>query len=318
MDVGIQRSRVATTRLDEASEVMCRTFAGFRIPDAEEPPGFRFSQHAVTGPQFAVTTMQWNGRVRAEADLRGMVTVGHQLRGDLQLRQEHRTLDTTRPFLYPTGALEGSWSRFDVALIGLAPDALQRFATERSGDPAPVVFTGTTAIDPDRELLWTNAAKHVLRDILPNEAALHSDIVRGEAFRGLAAALLTAFPNTWLDRHQQAERGAERSSGGVRRAVDYLHANASRDISIAEVAEAARLSPRGLHAAFRRELDVTPLDYLRGLRLDATFCELRTAEPGDGTTVAAVALRWGFSNAGRFASAYRTRFGETPAATLRS
>jgi AraC-like DNA-binding protein len=34
-------------------------------------------------------------------------------------------------------------------------------------------------------------------------------------------------------------------------------------------------------------------------------------------TVAAVAHRWGFAHLGRFASAYRCRFGEPPSDTLR-
>ena len=42
------------------------------------------------------------------------------------------------------------------------------------------------------------------------------------------------------------------------------------------------------------------------------------AEPGDGSSVAAVAARWGFTHLGRFAIEYRRRFGVHPSQTLRS
>ena len=36
------------------------------------------------------------------------------------------------------------------------------------------------------------------------------------------------------------------------------------------------------------------------------------------TTVNAIAARWGFTHRGRFAAAYRNRYGQSPATTLRS
>ena len=44
---------------------------------------------------------------------------------------------------------------------------------------------------------------------------------------------------------------------------------------------------------------------------------LRDADPGDDITVTEVALRFGFAHTGRFAAAYRRRYGQAPSATLR-
>jgi AraC-like DNA-binding protein len=44
--------------------------------------------------------------------------------------------------------------------------------------------------------------------------------------------------------------------------------------------------------------------------------ELKASGP-DSVTVTQVAGRWGFVHLGRFASAYRRKFGESPSATLR-
>ena len=51
-------------------------------------------------------------------------------------------------------------------------------------------------------------------------------------------------------------------------------------------------------------------------RLEAVRGALLAADPGR-STVADVAMRFGFWELGRFAGAYRARFGELPSATLR-
>jgi transcriptional regulator GlxA family with amidase domain len=73
---------------------------------------------------------------------------------------------------------------------------------------------------------------------------------------------------------------------------------------------------RALQEGFARELGMPPLAYLRQVRLDRAWADLVQAEP-TATTVAEVALRWGFAHLGRFSAAYSQRFGEYPKDTLR-
>ena len=94
-------------------------------------------------------------------------------------------------------------------------------------------------------------------------------------------------------------------------------ANADRDVRLEDIATEAGITPRGLQAAFRRELGVTPMTYLRHLRLEAVHRELRAARPGDRHTVGEVARRWGFTNVGRMAAEYRELYGTAPSTTLR-
>ena len=103
----------------------------------------------------------------------------------------------------------------------------------------------------------------------------------------------------------------------LRRALVFIDENAADPITLNEIAGAARLSPRGLQAAFRRHLKTTPLGYLRSIRLERAHRDLQGAEPGDGASVAALAAKWGFIHLGRFATEYRRRFGVYPSQTLR-
>jgi AraC-like DNA-binding protein len=98
----------------------------------------------------------------------------------------------------------------------------------------------------------------------------------------------------------------------------FIDAHLEEDLTLAQIAAASRLSPRGLQAAFRRELDTTPMAYLHGARLEAAHRDLQAGDSTTGASVAAIAARWRLPHRGRFAAAYRRRYGQDPATTLRS
>ena len=107
------------------------------------------------------------------------------------------------------------------------------------------------------------------------------------------------------------------ASRTVGRAVAFIEERARDDIGVADVAAAAFVTIRAVQLAFRRYLGTTPLGYLRQVRLERAHGQLLSAEPSDGTTVAAVAADWRFTNASRFTAYYRAAYGVPPAQTLR-
>ncbi len=102
---------------------------------------------------------------------------------------------------------------------------------------------------------------------------------------------------------------------GVRRVIDYLHCSANEVPTIPELCKIAKLSERNLQYAFKEYLGVTPIRYLRLLRLNGVRRDLLVAHP-KGIRVVDVALNWGFIELGRFAGEYRQLFQELPSATL--
>jgi AraC-like DNA-binding protein len=103
----------------------------------------------------------------------------------------------------------------------------------------------------------------------------------------------------------------------VRRVVELIDATPAKSFTVADLALYAGVSERSLHAAFRRQLGTSPMSYLRHRRLDDAHTELLHLDPTTGAKVTDVALRHGFTHTGRFAAAYRQRFGESPSTTLR-
>jgi len=100
----------------------------------------------------------------------------------------------------------------------------------------------------------------------------------------------------------------------VRRAEAFIDAHAANDITLADIAAAAGVSPRALHTAFRRFRDTTPMAQLRETRLTRAR-QLLAA--GAGASVTEIAIDCGVRHLGRFAQDYADRFGEAPSATLR-
>lgn len=103
----------------------------------------------------------------------------------------------------------------------------------------------------------------------------------------------------------------------VRLACRFMQANAHLDIGLSEIAQAARLSSRGLQHAFKKQVGMSPLAYLRTVRLARAHNELRASNPGEKATVNEIARRWHFTHLSRFAARYQEKYGHYPAETLR-
>ena len=128
----------------------------------------------------------------------------------------------------------------------------------------------------------------------------------------LITRLLLLLPHHWSD--YLAEAGPTPSPASVRRAVDHVYAHADEPLSVAGLAQVAGVSARTLLRHFQAYRGLSPLAFIRQVRLRRAREDLSAARAGDSVT--AVLHRWGFGHAGRFAAEYRARYGETPSQTL--
>ena len=170
---------------------------------------------------------------------------------------------------------------------------------------------------PGRAALWVSTVRHLRDDVLPNEEVMASPLTRSAAFRQLVAVLVETFPNTALEAAGSPGGGHRVLPAAVRRAERYMEEHAGDDIALADVAAAARIGARALQLAFRRHHDMTPLEYLRRVRLGRAHRDLQAGNPVDDT-VGAIASRWGFTHHGNFSAAYLRAYGRSPSITLRT
>jgi transcriptional regulator GlxA family with amidase domain len=80
------------------------------------------------------------------------------------------------------------------------------------------------------------------------------------------------------------------SPATLRRAVAYVDEHAGCHLTAADTAAASFVTVRAVQLAFRRHLDVTPMQYLRRVRLDRAHQDLLAADPAR-ESVTAVAYR---------------------------
>lgn len=100
----------------------------------------------------------------------------------------------------------------------------------------------------------------------------------------------------------------------LQRARAYIEAHLSDDITLDDIARHSNTSPRTLTRMCRLQYGVSPMQLVRDLRLDQIRQALINATVDN--SVSEIALRWGYTHLGRFAAAYRQRFGEAPHDTL--
>jgi len=102
----------------------------------------------------------------------------------------------------------------------------------------------------------------------------------------------------------------------VRRCERILQENTEQPITVLDLCRALRCSRRTLQTSFQRVANVTPVGYLRSIRLNAVHRLLRSTSVNE-LLVGDAAARWGFTHLGYFAREYRDLFGELPSQTLR-
>jgi AraC-like DNA-binding protein len=127
----------------------------------------------------------------------------------------------------------------------------------------------------------------------------------------LMTQLLMAVPNQLSPLLHSKPAHTRRSK--IRELVDFIDEHPDAEISTADLAARAAISPRALQAGFQDVVGMSPTAYLRGVRLDRAHLELAS---GTAPSITEVAAKWGFYHLGRFSQQYRERFAVTPSQTL--
>ncbi|MFF0742800.1 AraC family transcriptional regulator [Streptomyces sp. NPDC004111] len=128
----------------------------------------------------------------------------------------------------------------------------------------------------------------------------------------MGAALVSTMLHSVPHQYSEAlSNSARPGPAPVRRVTDAMHADPAHPFTQTELAGIAGVPLRSLQNAFRAHHGQPLMTYLRNLRLDRTHADLHSEQP-PGTTVAEIAVRWGFFHHSRFSAYYKQRFGVLP------
>jgi len=307
-DESFQTDDIAT-----AEAIVQRVYPVARLRESRQRFWFEQTTRGANGVTFA--RFKISSWIDIAVEFEQVAAYGLVLGGRYAAKTRGEDLDTARPFLFKPGPGSSTSEELDLLMVNVDLDTFTRTAAARLGvDDARVAFGATSPASDALRDHWVRTVRYAWQSVVQVPEVFRNDLTRISTFETVVASAIAAFPIEVLHPGRLYDETA--LSGAVRRARDYIEEHPDQPLTVEQVAAEARVSVRSLQNAFRRELDTTPLGYLRRVRLIRARDQLLDADPGT-LAVADVALQWGFVNAGRFASDYAELFGEKPSRTLR-
>lgn len=235
---------------------------------------------------------------------------------------------------------DGYWQAHEVrrdSLLTLLPGEELHFRTPRMSDIFVAVIDADTLDSYAESVLGHEVASVVARtqmQTLQSGAAMRYRQVLHEVMccvqstpevlqhaascQAVSESIINASLTALLSISEQPER----SRGGhaihraiVERARQYILANRDSPPSVSDLSAYLKMSRRGLHHAFMNVLGISPVTFLRYVRLHGVRKDL--LHGGPDVSVSSAACKWGFWHMGMFSSYYKALFGESPSSTLK-
>ncbi|WP_230858813.1 AraC family transcriptional regulator [Actinoplanes aureus] len=314
--------RLRTTDMEEA-RAFCRKiyYSPLRIDPVGDPRTFAFSADVVLLGPITLGEVGYGTDIRVSI---GALETSYHVLVPLtgMLRSRHRgavvDADPTRALVYrPSGDIELDWPGTCRLLSvkierGVLERELDAALDQRVVSPLPLGATFDLVDGPGRT--WAALVRLLLTE-LSGPYGLASQPRMAARWRDMVVSGLALTVEHPYGEEPAGLQGPHRPRT-VKRALDVMHAEPWRPYTVGDLADVAGVGVRVLQESFRQHVGMPPLTYLRRLRLDGVHAELSRSDPGQ-LSVSEVAYRWGFSHLGRFAGAYRERFGVSPSHTLR-
>lgn len=309
---------ISTTERDEAQVECGRVYFPHRLAVLDDR--FAMSLTATTVGGVSVGLLGYAGEVSVETgELETAYEVNVPLDGPLRTWTGHADVCAT-PTLAAVYRPDGRARLHGWAgggrLLGLKIDrtVLEQAIDDLTGRTvrSVVPFGASLDLAAGHGRHWWRLARALSALVEDPDGALAAPMVTRPLAQSVVAGLLHAVEHPFRDRLDAAP--ALPRASAAREAAELLEAEPEAAWTVADLAGRVGVSSRGLQAAFARHLGVSPTAYLRGVRLQRVHADLASAEQA---SVTEIALRWGFTHHGRFAAAYRARYGRAPSETLR-
>jgi AraC-like DNA-binding protein len=179
---------------------------------------------------------------------------------------------------------------------------------------SPIPFTATLPLQAAAAQDWVRLLLMVGRQLDCPDSLMRHAVVLDPLVESLIHGFLVADHPYRQALAAPAEPGRP---AAVRDAMDMIEAGPHLPLTTSTLAKQCHVSVRTLQEGFQRHLGMSPMAYVRVVRLRHAHRDLRSAHPSH-STVASIAHRWGFTHLGRFAAAHKATYGQTPLQALRA
>ncbi|MFI5612567.1 AraC family transcriptional regulator [Amycolatopsis sp. NPDC051903] len=311
-----------TTDLAFAREELSRVYYPLRVDPTRRARGFDFTMRTLSVGPLTIGRLSYGAEIIKDCgDLQTAYHVNVPLTGAVASRcGDQRVVATPRTaaVFNPVGrTVLDRWEAGSEQLcLKIDRSFLEGEVVRRLERPLPAPVRFRMKLDLTRPATrsWLHAVEILAAELDAPGAFTRDELLAAELRRLIVGGLLWGQPHSY--REALSEPGASPRPRTVKRVVELMHARPEEPWTVAQLAELAGVSVRSLEEGFRRYVGVPPMAYLRDCRLDQVRADL-WAGSRPAVSVSEVAFRWGFGHLGRFAQAYRAKFGENPSDTLR-
>lgn len=307
--------------LDEARDEVARVFCPHRLETIGRGSRLDARHHHFAGERLSLNYIDYGAKTLiAPGELQDFFLLQIPLAGSAAIvngGESYCSHPGRAAVLNPHLATRMIWDEHcRQVLVRIDRAAMQDHLSAHLGAPArlPLTFHGGMDLTRPEGAGLRRLVLHLVAEV---DAGVPPIGTGGLLARQIEAALMSGLLDAQAHNYSGicvAGAGAVAVPRQVRRAEAFIHDHLDQAIALEDIARAAGVSMRGLQQGFRNVRDTTPMTFLRDARLDRAHRDLQSAAPG--STVTAVAMRWGFVHLGRFAQAYRLRYGCSPGRTL--
>nr|WP_241565893.1 AraC family transcriptional regulator [Prescottella agglutinans] len=273
----------------------------------------RLNLRATTIGPLRLARIGWGAEVSVDTEHPGGYAVNIPLSGRIESESAGSVVisgvGTASVFRPDTPAAITRWTA-DCEIVGVRFDGdyLRREVTRVLGRPDRRL-PDQVNLSTDAGRNWMGLLNSIVQQVRGGEGLWQTPVVAEQLSGAITGAfVLAVMPD--------APTAAPRPRI-VKRVLDRIDEDPSLAWTAGDMAAAAGVSVRRLQEGFREYLGVCPRDYLLDVRLSRIHDDLVAGDPSV-TSVTDVALHWGITHTGRFAAAYRRKYGCAPSATLRS
>lgn len=306
--------------LDEAQEFVSSIFCPHKLSmtGAAQPADVRMNHAPAAG--ISLNYLKYGAPVNiVPGELGDFFLVQVQLQGQTLVKCGNRTAEigpASASVLSPTEFTDMHWSE-DAAefVVRLERELIEKQLSALLGQhlPEPLVFDLKMDCRKGPASSWWRAVRFLAGELEFSDNALNSPLAVKQFEQTLICSLLYSQHHNYTEALKHGLSTA--APRHVKRVEDYIHAHADEAITVEDLTEVAGVSARTLFAGFKRFRGVSPMKYLREVRLKRVREELERATENE--TVTGIAMKWGFGQLGRFAVEYKKEFGESPSDTLK-
>lgn len=306
--------------LDETRELVSGIFCDHRLTMVDRQGQLDYRHRHLRTPAMSFSVMSYGAEVLiAPRELDSFFLVQIPLKGEDRVTSG-KDIQLSRPgtgtIHCPGQSFAMNWSaECSKLVVRIERDALERHARTLLGHlpREPLHFATELDTRSGGGRAWERTVRHLLRSLQQNPELVAHPLMRVQFEQLVMSGLLV-----W-------QAGSISSSLGrvgqvvlprhLKTVEDYMRAHLDAPITNEQLAELAGVSLRTLYNSFKKFRGVSPMRYLKDLRMEKVREEL--LDTGKLRNVTTVATRWGFFELGRFAVEYRKRYGESPSDTLR-